>query len=118
MVQNIPIEASRLQIIKTATATDEDLCQLQNIILTNSGWPDNKSNVPLELHEYWICRDELSVAHGLILRGDRIVIPRELCSTMLRLLHVRHFSVEKTTRKARGAVYWLSDQALILRSRI
>ena len=111
VVENIPVEASRLQSIKTTTARDEDLCQLQNIIL--NGWPDNKSNVPLELHEYWSCRDELSVADGLILRGDRIVIPRELCSTMLRLLHVGHFGVEKTTRKARGAVYWPSIDSQI-----
>ena len=75
VVENIPVEASRLQSVKTATTRDEDLCQLQNIIL--NGWPDNKSNVLLELHEYWSCRDELSVAYGLILRGDRIVIPRE-----------------------------------------
>ena len=69
VVENIPVEASRHQSIKTTTARDEDLCQLQNIIL--NWWPDNKSNVPLELHEYWSCRDELSVADGLILRGDK-----------------------------------------------
>ena len=102
VVENIPVEASRLQSIKTATAGDEDLCQLQNIIL--NGWPDNKLNVPLQLHEYWSCRDELSIADGLKLKGDRIVIPRELRSTMLRLLHVGHFGVEKTIGKARGAV--------------
>ena len=68
VVENIPLEASRLQSIKTTTARDEDLCQLQNII--QNGWPDNKSNVPLELHEYWSCGDELSVADGLILRQN------------------------------------------------
>ena len=47
------------------------------------------------------------------MRGDRIVIPRELRSIMLRLLHVGHWGVEKTTRKARGAVYWPSIDSQI-----
>ena len=49
VVENIPVEASRLQCVKTSTTRDKDLCQVQNIIL--NGWPDNKSNELLELHE-------------------------------------------------------------------
>ena len=55
VVEYIPVEASRFQSIKTATPRDEDLCQLQNIIGVPHGWPDNKLNMPLELHEYWSC---------------------------------------------------------------
>ena len=88
-MNNIPVTGNRVQDIKFATANDKDFCWLQDIIL--NGWPDNKSMVPTELHQYWSCRDELSVADGLILRGERIVIPQELHPTMLKLLHVGDF---------------------------
>ena len=104
VVNNIPVAGNRVQDIKFATANNKDFCRLQDIIL--NGWPDNKSMVPTELHPYWICRDELSVAEGLILRGQRIVIPQELHPTMLKLLHIGHFGTDKTVSRARDAIYW------------
>ena len=62
--------------------------------------------VPTYLHQYWSFRDELSVSDGLILRRERIVIPQELCPTMLKLLHVGHFGEDKTVSRARDAIYW------------
>ena len=104
VVNNILVAGNRIQDIKFATANDKDFCWLQDIIL--NGWPDNKSMVPAELHQYWSCRDELSVADSLILRGERIVTPQELCPTMLKLLHVGYFGVNNTISRARDAIYW------------
>ena len=111
VVSNIPVAANRIEDIKNATSVCTDFCQLRDIIL--NGWPDSKVKVPYALHEYWNCRDELTETDGLILRGDRIVIPIALRPTMLKLLHVGHMGVDKTIKRARDAIYWPSIDAQI-----
>ena len=58
-----------------AEATKEDaiLSDLQQVIL--SGWPDSKGQVPPNAQEFWNYRDELTVAQGLIVKGQKIVVP-------------------------------------------
>ena len=42
------------------------------------GWPNNQSQIPNVLRPYWIFREELSEANGIILKGEKIVIPSAL----------------------------------------
>lgn len=51
-------------------------------------------------------RDTVSVAKGLLLRDNRIVIPHSLRPEILRRLHEGHLGIEKCKRRARTAVYW------------
>ena len=54
------------------------MIRLREIIL--QGWPEIKQNVDPCLREYWNYRDELSEIEGLILKGERIVGPKSICS--------------------------------------
>ena len=47
------------------------LSDLQQVIL--SGWPDSKGQVPPNAQEFWNYPDELTVAQGLIVKGQKIV---------------------------------------------
>ena len=70
------------------------------------GWPDNKNGLSPSIINYFHIRDELVVQEGVILRGDRVVIPKSLRRETLEDLHTAHQGVESTLRRARESVYW------------
>lgn len=46
------------------------------------------------------------MVNGLLLRGNRIVIPHSLRMEMLQKLHEGHLGIEKCKRRSRDTVYW------------
>ena len=48
----------------------------------------------------------LSVAHGCLLNGSRVVIPSSLQPQVLQLLHLGHFGIQRVKQLAHTAVYW------------
>ena len=94
------------QLARFAEATKEDaiLSDLQQVIL--SGWPDSKCQVPPNAQEFWNYRDELTVAQGLIVKGQKIVVPSSLRGEMLEKLHEGHLGINKTIARARDVLFW------------
>ena len=94
------------QLARFAEATKEDaiLSDLQQVIL--SGWPDSKGQVPPNAQEFWNYRDELTVAWGLIVKGQKIVVPSSLRGEMLEKLHEGHLGINKTIARARDVLFW------------
>ena len=50
------------------TAQDSTLSTLREVVMRV--WPDERSDCPATLLAYWNYRDELTVADGLILKGN------------------------------------------------
>jgi len=48
------------------------------------GWPESKWHIQSEIRDFWEHKDELSEVDGIVLRGERIVIPLSLRSEMLK----------------------------------
>ena len=65
-----------IAIIKEAIMVDPTMNLLKHMIY--KGWPDYRKQCPHELWDYWTFRCELVLEDGLILKGDRIVIPKTL----------------------------------------
>ena len=61
-------------VYRDKTDQDVDLQVLKRVI--QSGWPVVRNNLPAAVGSYFHIRDELVVQDGLILRGDRLVIPK------------------------------------------
>ena len=61
---------------KDETSKDEVLQAVKAAI--QCGWPERKSNLPAAATPYFPFRNELVVQDGLVLRGDRVVIPSTL----------------------------------------
>ena len=94
----------RLQQIATETEEDPVLAVVYN--LTLDGWPNRKSMVPRRAHRYWDQRDELSIDHGILLKGHRIVIPDSQREKTLTNLHVGHQGTIAMQQIAKTTVYW------------
>ena len=52
------------------------------------------------------CKQSLSVDNGLVLLGQRLIVPKAMRKEVLCRLHASHQGMEKTLRRARQAVYW------------
>ena len=63
----------KLKETQDATSKDPILQQLQQFIL--DGFPNSKNSMPPELMPYFQFRSELSIAEGIVFKGDKIVIP-------------------------------------------
>ena len=99
-----PITKTRLEQLRAATETDENTNALKN--LTTKGWPAHKEQVPNNLRPYFCYRDELTVQDGIIIRGDRLVIPYAMRSEMKKKLHAGHTGINSCLRRARQYVFW------------
>ena len=99
-----PINSSRLNDIRIATDLDYTLQQLKEMILR--GWPTHSSAVPSDIAVFFDYRDELTVQDGIILRGDRVVIPVSLRSDMKQRVHAGHLGINSCLRRARELIYW------------
>ena len=62
------------------------------------GWPEKKPNDPTA--KFLLLRGELSLYEGLLLRGQRIVIPSDLREDTLQRLHEGHQGIVKCCLQA------------------
>ena len=104
VMSSLPVSDQKLQEIRNASENDTQLCRLRQTIL--DGWPESRKKCPPEVTDYWNHRDELSVINGLILKNQKIVIPKILRPKMLEILHQGHFGCERTLRRARDTMFW------------
>lgn len=96
--ENIP-EAISWQEIKDESAKDEQLQKVYEA-LKNDEWNDGK------LKRYEICKEELSVIDGVLLRSTKIVPPVTLRDKILKAAHEGHPGIVKTKQRLRHKVWW------------
>ena len=102
--QVLKMEPTRLESLQEDTKADPTLTELTDLILT--GWPNSMQDIPEHLHPYWCFRDELTILDGLIMKGNRVVIPTSMRSATLNRLHDAHQGLTSMLRRARRTVYW------------
>ena len=104
ILKNSILPDVQLQKIKEATLEDTSLQQLSSIIC--SGWSARRTQVPSNLEMYWNFHDELSVADGIILKGEKMLIPTRLQKDMLTCIHTGHMGVTKCIQRAKEVMFW------------
>ena len=71
-----------------------------------TGWPDQREAVPVEQRCYWGFRDELTLQDGLIFKGDKVMIPKEMRQLMLTKIHISHQGPDACIRRAKDVLFW------------
>ena len=105
-ISHVQLSTRRLQQLRDETNSDDELTSLKSII--TSGWPETRRQLATALRPYWAFRDELTVDDGIIMKGDRIIIPPNVRPDILAKLHEAHQGVEKTRLRARTCVFWIN----------
>uniref|UniRef100_A0A146LC45 RNA-directed DNA polymerase n=1 Tax=Lygus hesperus TaxID=30085 RepID=A0A146LC45_LYGHE len=106
LVDNLPITRENWELINQHMASDSTLIQVREYIL--NGWPSLYRDLPADVKGYYQLKDEFSVVEGLIFKGDRVVIPTGLKSTMLKKLHSGHPGVNRMIKRADMSVFWIN----------
>lgn len=104
LIKNLPVSDSKIEKIRQITKNDDHLQKLVKLI--SYGFPSNKNNLQDEMKIYWTYRDELTFVDGLIFKGDKILIPKELREDTLKQLHIGHMGKEKMKNRARELIFW------------
>ena len=71
--------------------------------------PEQRKQCPAELWEYWNFRCELVIDDGLVLKGNRLVIPEELRTDVLKAIHTGHQGETKCVLLAHETVFLTRD---------
>ena len=108
-VQLLPMTDERLEEIRSSTRDDDVLQQLKEVI--QIGWPEEKQELPAVLAPYFSFRDEMSIYDGLIFKGERLLIPKQMPPKMKERLHSSHIGANGCLRRARECMYWPSMTA-------
>ena len=80
---NILVDVSHKKAMEIMSTTDNDeqLSKVKDFVV--HGWPNDRSQITKDIVEYWNISDEISICDGLLLKGDRIIIPGILREEML-----------------------------------
>ena len=98
---------SKLQCIRQESECTPQMLMLKELII--QGWPKDIKQCPLSLHNFWNYRDELSIVDGIVVKGNRIIIPTKFQPELLSLLYNdSHLGIDKCIQHAKGSIYWTS----------
>ena len=81
MTQHICLKPSTPKEIKDRTQKDNSLLELIKVI--KAGWPETKGELSHLVLPFFDIRDELSICNGIVIRGERVVVPKSLRQDML-----------------------------------
>ena len=98
-------QVSDAGVAKIRAETLKDVNLKAAMEYTIHGWPQYKEDVQLAARDF-IIRGELSLHDGLLVRGDRIVVPFSLRKQILERIHKSHMGVAKCRERAAQSVWW------------
>ena len=81
----------RIDRLRQSTAKDDTLALLKHTV--QHGWPQTITKLPPELCPYWTFREEISIEDGILLKGERIIIPAVDHLDNLQQLHHGHLGL-------------------------
>ncbi|KAG1699379.1 hypothetical protein GQR58_005524 [Nymphon striatum] len=84
--------------IKTASERCDEITEVRRAL--------HNSDFGNCMNQYRVLKEELSEIDGILLRGDRIVIPKSLRSRVVAIAHEGHQGVVKTKSLLRTKVWW------------
>ena len=90
--------------IRNWTQRDPTLAKVHHFIM--SGWPNELNTTDVSLAPYWNRKMELSTQEGVILWGNRVVVPPQGRDYILEELHAGHPGIAHMKKIARMFVWW------------
>ena len=104
LVENLPVSKQKREQFQVNTASDPILQKLMTAV--NSGWPKYRVDLDSDLKTFWDDREEYHIAHGIVLKGKRIVVPKSMQAEMLDLIHEGHLGTDRCQRRAKETLFW------------
>ena len=103
IVKYLPATEDRLEDFRSQQQQDEITRQLMTYC--SEDWPE-KSQLPGPVKVYWLERSDLTVQQGLLMKGNRLVVPLTMRIEVLERLHDAHQGITKCRERATASVWW------------
>jgi transposase InsO family protein len=103
IIESLPATEKRLQEIREHLENDEVLQTVMGYC--KRGWPD-LACLQSPVQPYWQERDTYAVEQGLLLKGNRLIIPADMRVDVLDRIHDGHLGITKCRLRAKQAVWW------------
>ena len=103
IINKLNARSESLDQLCVATQEDDALVLLKHTI--THGWPNTINEVPNKLPAYWTFQEELTIEDGLVLKGTRIVIPKNKQNQILKMIHEGHLGLGKCKLQDKDTVY-------------
>ena len=71
---------------KIQEETTRDSCLTRFARYVTEGWPARRDQIPADVKPYWSYKD-LSMTNGILLIGERLIIPSSMRKEVLKQLH-------------------------------
>ena len=97
------ISKRRADQIREAIQESDEQQELMKYIL--NGWPISGKNLSAKVNPYYAFRDELVIEDGIIVKQQRVVIPKSLQKEYLIELHRGHPGKDATKARALDTIY-------------
>ena len=105
MYKNDPnLKAITWERIVAASATDDECRTLADLV--QNGFPQSRNDLPSTARVYWPMREQLYCLEGVIIKDNKILIPRQLRAEVLESLHSAHQGVNGMLANARQRLFW------------
>ena len=104
VTQSLRYTPDKMQWLWDLTSQDDNLMLLREVV--KQGWPQIIQDLPPELKPFWTFLEVITIADGLLLRGDRIIVPEKARKEILKQIHCGHLGIQKCLQRAKATVYW------------
>ena len=100
----LPATKDFLDRVRTATQKDQELQLLTQQV--KLGWPKKISEVDDKIKCYWSFREDITVTEDIVVKGHRIIVPKDMREYMLNQVHKGHFGMDKCKMRMSNCCYW------------
>ena len=98
------VHETTLDKIDNHSKTDSTLSLVMWYVL--DGRPGNANECAEPAQANFTYREELTIVGGLLVKGNRIVVPTYMKHDCLETLHASHLGLQKTLLRAHTSVFW------------
>ena len=99
IIDNYPIRYQRKGQFVSKTSKDTEIVKFINYVI--NGWPKSRNDVQVEVQPYFNHKDDITLIDGLLLKGDRIIVPKPLQAEMRNFFHTCHLEIERNKNKSK-----------------
>ena len=111
-IEALPVSQAKLSELRDETQKDVELTLFKDTIL--NGWPENKKRLNPRISHYWTFRDEISYFDGLMLKGEKVIIPKSMQKSVIEQIHKKsHLGINKRMNRLKDVFFWSGIAAQI-----
>ncbi len=106
-VSSVVADLSVAELTELQQHVKQDVQMSRLLMMVREGWPQCKVDCDPLVTPYWDSRDELSIYDGVLVKGQALVIPRQLRGKYLEMAHAAHQGADScVSRRARESLFW------------